>query len=466
MITTSKSPDLQQALIELFTSTVAAVASRLDILGLPTRLDDKRAAVTREENQVGLEYVPTTKSILSDFMTVQNGAPWLTEKEIAQLNKCTSLILDECASTLPFDAPSGGRQWPLVHPAHYPDPEPPDYNQDPLDWVSRMLMQPALLHHLRQLGSVTYPGTSTPLAFANEVINVAQADDLKYLIVAPLHGITLEEKVEQAYTEGRISVRSLLDTEQAEWWMDSRQPRLWPTQITIEPPNVLLKVLLSGPRDSSLIPPRELASTLIGAFHLHGHRVAGGVVAETADPPWVLNGIRHSGPILMPRRSVHNTVLTPTEFRSVVKTAQLLDGYHLQQPRSSKELAIHRFVTGVARDSDADAVLDFTVTLEPLLLPIDADARRTELSHRFRLHGAHYLANDPSERADLFRSLRDLYAMRSQLVHGSKYPQPAAIHAMRDDAHELARRGLLRAVHDGFPTADQFNRWTLGLAPS
>lgn len=125
-----------------------------------------------------------------------------------------------------------------------------------------------------------------------------------------------------------------------------------------------------------------------------------------------------------------------------------------------------RPTTGVARDSDADAVLDFTVTLESLLLPMDADARRTELSHRFRLHGAHYLANDPSERADLFKSLRDLYAMRSQLAHGSKYPQPAATHAMRDTAHELARRGLLQAVHNGFPTADLFNRMTLGLTSS
>jgi hypothetical protein len=466
VITTSKSPDLQQALIELFTSAVAAVASRLDSLGLPSRLADQRAAVIREKNQIGLEHVPTTRNILSDFMTVQNGAPWLTAKEIVQLNECASLVIDECASTLPFDAPPGGRQWPLVHPTHYPDPEPPDYDQDPPDWISRMLIQPALLHHLRRLGSVTYPGSTASSAFANDVINVAQADDLKYLTVVPLHGIALEETTEQVYTEGRVSIRSLLDTEQAEWWMDSRQPRLWPTQITIEPPEVLLEIRLSGPRDSSLIPPREHAATLIGAFHLHGHGVAGGVVAETADPPWVLNDIRHSGPILMPRRSVRTTILTPTEFRSVVKTAQLLDGYHLQQPRSSKELAIHRFVTGVARDSDADAVLDFTVTLESLLLPMDADARRTELSHRFRLHGAHYLANDPSERADLFRSLRDLYAMRSQLVHGSKYPQPAAIHAMRDTAHELARRGLLQAVHTGFPTADLFNQMTLGLTPS
>jgi hypothetical protein len=41
--------------------------------------------------------------------------------------------------------------------------------------------------------------------------------------------------------------------------------------------------------------------------------------------------------------------------------------------------------------------------------------------------------------------------MRSRLVHGGKYPSLDEIKTARDDAQELARRGLLRAVQQGFP---------------
>jgi hypothetical protein len=52
--------------------------------------------------------------------------------------------------------------------------------------------------------------------------------------------------------------------------------------------------------------------------------------------------------------------------------------------------------------------------------------------------------------------------MRSRLVHGGKYPSLEEIKTVRDDARELARRGLLRGVQQGFPTAATFNQMILG----
>jgi hypothetical protein len=98
------------------------------------------------------------------------------------------------------------------------------------------------------------------------------------------------------------------------------------------------------------------------------------------------------------------------------------------------------------------------------LLPYDENARHGDLGYRFRMHGAHYLANDPVQRAALARRLSRIYEMRSRLVHGGKYPSLDEIKTARDDARELARRGLLRAVQQEFPTAEAFNQMILGTA--
>jgi hypothetical protein len=47
-------------------------------------------------------------------------------------------------------------------------------------------------------------------------------------------------------------------------------------------------------------------------------------------------------------------------------------------------------------------------------------------------------------------------------VHGSSYPSGADIEAGWNSAKDFARRGLYRAVMDKFPTAEQFNKMTLG----
>ena len=120
------------------------------------------------------------------------------------------------------------------------------------------------------------------------------------------------------------------------------------------------------------------------------------------------------------------------------------------------------FLPGGADRNAADAVLDFTIALEALLLPYDEKARYGDLGYRFRMHGAHYLADDPAQRTALARKLSGIYEMRSRLVHGGKYPSLDEIMTARDDARELARRGLLRAVQRGFPAAAAFNQMILG----
>jgi hypothetical protein len=111
------------------------------------------------------------------------------------------------------------------------------------------------------------------------------------------------------------------------------------------------------------------------------------------------------------------------------------------EPRSPQDLAVHRFRVGAARGDIADAILDFVISLEALLLPYDENARHGDLGYRFRTHGAHYLASNTEDRRAVAKQLSDLYALRSRLVHGSKYPKPEELVSARRTAEDLTRRG-------------------------
>ena len=126
------------------------------------------------------------------------------------------------------------------------------------------------------------------------------------------------------------------------------------------------------------------------------------------------------------------------------------------EPRSERDLALHRYLSGAARSISANALLDLVITLEAILLPYDEYARHGDLSYRFRMHGAHYLACDSEDRTNVFRQLDNLYSLRSRLVHGGKYPDQAEVDLARTTASRLATVGLLRAVNTSFPTAAEF----------
>jgi hypothetical protein len=461
VIATATSRDIDQALAELFVSAAAAVARRLELLGLQPTVEEMRPEITRmtteNSSSVGMERVPTTKNTLADFHVIQEGAPWLTDVEIDQLNTCAALVSTKYAATLPFGAPSGGRTWPLIEPS-YQD-YAPDYTTDPHDWTSRMLIQPALLYHLQRVDNVSSLREDAQSVFAADVIDVAKAESIDFLSVVPISGITLDQNEGQSYTHGSVRVRELSDHEQAQWWIDQQERRVWSVGMMIQPPETLLEIKISSPRDSLMFPSRDYAGSLVAAFYIHGHQITGTVVAESADPPWVMNGGRHSGPLPIPRRSTNTTTtLTPDDFRGVVDTAELLGKYNIREPGSAKDLTVHRFITGITRETEVDAIIDFTIALESLLLPLDPSARHGDLSYRFRMHGAHYIARNSNERSILFDQLKQIYDTRSRLVHGGKYPKSDKIKEVRRSAYELVRRGLYRALHEGFPTADTFTQ--------
>lgn len=221
-------------------------------------------------------------------------------------------------------------------------------------------------------------------------------------------------------------------------------------------PSHLLEV--EGPCDDPMISTGGGPPNLLIALFLHGHNLSGpGWQMRRLLPAWYETGTRQSplGLHDFPRGGI--PTITAAGFSAAVQTAEQLSVLHLDDPRQPREIALKRFLLGCTRDDPADALVDFAVALEALLLPGSAT---TELRYRFRLHGARFIASHPVERQGLFDQLGRVYDARSSLVHGGS-PRVPVGQAM-EEAKVLARRGLLKALSSEFPDKVYFERLLLG----
>jgi hypothetical protein len=66
-----------------------------------------------------------------------------------------------------------------------------ELSDDSVDWVLRYILLPALRWHLEELPSVASKEEHRASTFADEVLQVAMDDCLRYLVLAPLSGIAL-----------------------------------------------------------------------------------------------------------------------------------------------------------------------------------------------------------------------------------------------------------------------------------
>jgi len=121
-------------------------------------------------------------------------------------------------------------------------------------------------------------------------------------------------------------------------------------------------------------------------------------------------------------------------------------------PRSRPELAIRRFTIATAQDDDAEAVIDYVIALEALLVP----GAQSEVSYRFCVHGARYLGGEKGDRQTIFANLKTLYGIRSRLAHGAGAAASDDMGDLRTKARCLAARGLTKALLSTWPTADDF----------
>ena len=80
-------------------------------------------------------------------------------------------------------------------------------------------------------------------------------------------------------------------------------------------------------------------------------------------------------------------------------------------------VAIRRLTSGIERKNYEDRLIDYMIGLETLYLP-DGNA---ELSFRLSLRISFLLNSNPNERKETYKFIRDMYDIRSNIVHGKQY---------------------------------------------
>ncbi len=454
--------DTRKELASLFIAAHSDVVAKLQSSGFPLAGTTFQTFVERTgKSPDGWRSSP--REVVLNIFTSRFAVPFhqlsplLSPETVARAHEIAMKLVNIDGAQLPYFSPISGSGWVLFGGS----PSNVSFDDNPAEWVVANLLAPALLGHLRDLSRLDVAGDSEAESFSAEILDFLRSSEMIYQLTLPLAGIDL------AVTRNELGVGDAtiyrLTGEARGQLMDDWGMHNPGKHMFASVPAAALQLLIRTERTAQNPLFNELVATWVCALQLHGFSLSGVSAQGQYRPSWIPMGVMHAPLNLSPRTSKWKT-LSPGEFDRVQKTVARLSRYKVGEPRSAHDLALHRFSNGVARGSGADAIVDFAISLESLLLPYDEAARHGDLGYRFRTHGAHYLSKTKSERTKVAKQLTELYGLRSQLVHGGNYPSAVDIESGRQMAGELARRGLLRAVTDEkFPTAEMFKKMVLGM---
>lgn len=205
---------------------------------------------------------------------------------------------------------------------------------------------------------------------------------------------------------------------------------------------------------------------LVLAFQLLQFPLSGpGVAFGGQEPDWLSVGTISSPVFMASHTDEDPRELTAAALEELLDLATHITDDAVTTPRSSHDIALHRFSQATARDLASDSVVDSVVTLESLLLSGISDTR--ELNYRFSLNGAVYLSANPDERTRIFSELKDLYQLRSRLVHGGgRLPDAPQILDGAKRARQFAAVALTRGLREGWLSQPDFLNLLLALRPT
>ena len=103
-----------------------------------------------------------------------------------------------------------------------------------------------------------------------------------------------------------------------------------------------------------------------------------------------------------------------------------------------------------------ESFLMFMIALECLILP----KQDTELSYRLSQRAAWFLGNTPDERKDIKKLIKELYNIRSKIVHGGGYEVPEEKY---HQAYQVAKISILKILTNqdisGLSSLDKLDDW-------
>lgn len=128
--------------------------------------------------------------------------------------------------------------------------------------------------------------------------------------------------------------------------------------------------------------------------------------------------------------------LTAAEYEPLTAHAKLI----FACSESAMEMACSRLSDAENRARPQDRIVDAVIGMEALLLAgLEKEERRSELSFRFRMNYA-MLFVTPEERHHAYRLARDLYNLRSDIVHGTPLEEELKIAGERLALPEAGKR--------------------------
>jgi hypothetical protein len=390
-------------------------------------------------------------------------APWLDEEAIGLAEGLAA----GHEGAIRFHAetvPARRIEQDLAHPAVLGDPDAPTPVVFALDLLHR-----ALRGYLRGLASLDRPDPLRARRVGTELVRCVAAPTWTMLASVPVGGL---DPVADPMRRGWLGVRELDAAEAGHvgghHLPDSHLPGgrfdlRW-LSFSVGVRHVLEVRVAVDKRDECASKPvwrftkkALLALELLG-FPLHGP----GYAVAWWEPEWLGSGVR-AMPVDIPRhRRSDPRRLGAGDLAEAVGIAERIPDGAVEWPRTPAEVALHRLALASARRSAADALIDRVVALEALLLAgLDPKIKVGNIKQYFCRNGSAWITagRDPEAVAD---GLAAIYGLRSRLVHGEHPPDPEVLAAAADDAGDLARAGLLRALHEGWPTGQTFDRLARG----
>jgi hypothetical protein len=170
------------------------------------------------------------------------------------------------------------------------------------------------------------------------------------------------------------------------------------------------------------IPTDALFGDVLTAFRLYktDYIGRGNIFDWESGPP---TGIGRFGFVIDDRTAsmISNGVRAPTYKLTVPEVERIADIYkNLRQKgtRSKLRVALSRFNGSYRRHDPRERIIDLIIAMENLFGD-ETVGQTTEVGYRLRLRAARYLGEDADQRMELFYFIRDLYELRSKIVHGT-----------------------------------------------
>jgi hypothetical protein len=235
-----------------------------------------------------------------------------------------------------------------------------------------------------------------------------------------MHALTFEEGL-----TARLMTPELYEgfylrggTFRSEYKTEHRGLRLWVLEVCSTE-----KKVIRGEHDPATVDedqcnmPYRLAEDLIKALRIYK---CGAPMLRSIDEHtiWVYHSGRSYPALTFPKNKP--VTLTRSELEDFRKFFTTFRRINLRKDRFLR-VALERFNNALDRQTPEDSVIDLSICLEALLLSgLGNEEDRGNVSYRFALHGARLLAKDIGDRRRLYRKLKQVYGVRSKIVHGAE----------------------------------------------